>query len=399
MLRRSKIRSRFRGSWLLLCGLAFALLLAVGLTAWLYAGPASAQPGATCNPLEGHGQPGCHVGPTTATDTGTTGTTAGPETTDTSVPDAGPQPASDSSGPVLFVDENNCLSCHGDPLLAKQQPDGTSISLYVSAARLTGSIHRYQDCTTCHTTQPHDVPTELSKLSLAQKCGSCHQYQYSQYVGSVHGADVTSGNSDPASCTDCHSSDSSPHTIKRVLDQSASTYPKNIAQTCAKCHDDPQLMGKYGIVERVYDSYMRSFHGKVMSYSGDDEAIGKLNTATCVNCHGSHSIASTSDPDSPVAGMENLAKTCEQCHPGAGVEFASGFLGHKEADPGSDPQVYWGERFFYWFTRSVLGAGFLMVAMPVGRLVIDRVRGKGGSRGGVDETPEEKDETPEAKDE
>jgi hypothetical protein len=326
---------------------------------------------------------------TATSSTGTTGATNGsvpttssvPTTTGapttTEVPSAGPASAYDPSAPVLFVDQNNCLSCHGDPAFSKKRPDGTSISLYVDPAGLSHTVHRFQDCTTCHSSSPHEAQTPLTKLSLAEKCGSCHQYEYGQYIESVHGVPQASGNSDPATCTDCHSANSNPHNVVRVLDPLASTYPKNIAQTCAKCHDDPKLMGKYGIVEKVYDSYMRSFHGKAISLSGNSGAIEQLNTATCVNCHGSHNIALVSDPNSPVAGMENLAKTCEQCHPGAGVEFASGFLGHKEADPSFVPQVYWGEKFFFVFTRVILAGGVLMVVMPLGRMGVERIKRKG----------------------
>jgi hypothetical protein len=356
---------------------------------------------------------------TTASSTGTTGATTSsvppatsvpttsPAATTSSTPTTSPVPmaastpaadsetASDPSAPVLFVDQNNCLSCHGDPSLTKQQPDGTSVSLYVDAAGLSHTVHRFQDCTACHTSEPHEVQTPLNKMSLAQKCGSCHQYEYNQYVDSVHGMSQPNGNGDAATCVDCHSATSNPHNVVRVADPSASTYPKNVAQTCAKCHDNPQLMGKYGIVEKVYETYMRSFHGKAMELASDKVAIEQLSTATCVNCHGSHNIKLVTDPTSPVAGMENLAKTCEQCHPGAGPEFVSGFLGHKEADPGFVPQVFWGEKFFYWFTRAVLAGGVGLVAMPVGRMFIDRTRGKNGNNGeneGEDEPPESKEE-------
>ena len=390
--------------------------MAIGLAGWGFAGPATATPGQTCD-LGGGSQntPGCHVKATTTTkaptattakptsttkaSTGTTGaatstTASGTSTTGAttnsvpttgSVPSGGSEPPYDPTAPVLYVDRNDCLKCHSDPSLAKTRADGTSISLFVDTVVLPGSVHRYQDCTTCHTSNPHEVQTPLTKLSLAEKCGSCHEYQFGQYAGSVHGAPQFSGNSDPASCTDCHSANSNPHNVARVADPSASTYPKNIAQTCSKCHDDPELMGKYGIVEKVYDSYMRSFHGKAMDLSSDKVAIEQLSTATCVNCHGSHNIKFVDDPSSPVAGMDNLAKTCEQCHPGAGPEFASGFLGHREADSSSNPQVFWGERFFFIFTRVVLVGGVFLVAMPVGRLVVDRVKGKS-------EPPEKEDE-------
>jgi hypothetical protein len=348
------------------------------------AGPATAHPGNTCDPDPGHGRPGCHVGAASTTTTAaapvTPVTTTRPTPSTTMVPSVGPVLPSDPSAPRQYVDQSNCLSCHGDPnltdLMTKQRPDGTSVALYVDANGLQYSVHRFSDCTTCHSSKPHDTNSPLTKLSLAEKCGSCHQFEYNQYIKSVHGAPQKSGNADPATCTDCHSNTSSPHNIVRVLDPSATTYPKNIAQTCAKCHNDPKLMSKYGIVEKVYESYMNSFHGKNISLSGDAAALQQLNTATCVNCHGAHNISNVSDPNAPVAGMENLAKTCEQCHPGAGVEFAKGFLGHKEADPGHIPQVFWGERFFFVLTRVVLAGGVILVVAPLGRWGVDRVRGR-----------------------
>ncbi|MFH0916344.1 MAG: hypothetical protein V1912_07855 [bacterium] len=425
-------------------GLAFVVAAGIALAGWGFAGPATATPGMSCNPEPGHGSPGCHVGATTTTKAPTattkaptattakpTPTTAGASTATTnagtsttgattssvpttsstpstpttssvstasSVPSAGSALPSDPTAPLFFLDQNNCLDCHGDPSLTKKRADGTSVSLFVDAEVLPGSVHRYQDCTTCHSSNPHEVQTPLTKLSLAEKCGTCHDHQYGQYMSSVHGVPQPSGNSDPASCTDCHSATSNPHNVARVADPSASTYPKNIADTCAKCHDDPQLMGKYGIVEKVYDSYMRSFHGKTMELSSDKVAIEQLSTATCVNCHGAHNIQLVADPNSPVAGMDNLAKTCEQCHPGAGPQFASGFLGHKEADSRSNPQVFWGERFFFIFTRVVLAGGVFLVAMPVGRMVVDRLRGKDGSPENEDGPPENEDGPPENED-
>jgi hypothetical protein len=311
----------------------------------------------------------CHTAPAK------TSTSAAPGKS--TVPPVTAAPAPGPAVAISYLDQNNCLACHGNPSLTKKLADGTSISLYVNATELSQTVHRWEDCTTCHTIKPHDVPTPLTKLSLAQKCGTCHQYEYSQYLASIHGRQETAGNTDAATCTDCHSADSNPHNIIRVLDPSASTYPKNIAQTCAKCHNDPKLMGKYGIVEKVYDSYIQSFHGKAMQLASDKLAIQELNTATCVNCHGAHDVKAVNDPSSPVAGMDNLVKTCEQCHPGAGVKFASGFLGHKAADPTFLPQVYWGEKFFSILIRVVLAGGVLLVALTIGRWGVGRIVGEG----------------------
>ncbi len=361
-------------------------MLAIVLASWLYAGPASAHPSNSCDPEPGHGTPGCHVdvaattttagtnstAAVTATTSGgasTTEATVSPAASSSIVPNAGPVTPSDPNALQMFVDQNNCLSCHGDPsltgLMTKQRPDGSSIALYVDTAGSSNSVHRYKDCTACHGDKPHDVQTPLTKLSLSEKCGSCHEYEYAQYKTSVHGAPLQGGNSDPATCTDCHSATSNPHNVVRVLDPAASTYRKNIADTCAKCHDDPKLMDKYGIVEKVYASYMRSFHGKAMKLASDGAPIQQLDTATCVNCHGAHNITAVTDPNAPVAGMNNLLETCRTCHPDAGPEFVKGFLGHKAVNSDYLPQVYWGGRSFFIFSRVMLAGGVLIVATSI----------------------------------
>jgi hypothetical protein len=275
------------------------------------------------------------------------------------------------SNKAYALDENNCLSCHGNPELTKTTPKG-EVALYVSEKGVNTAAHRFIDCTTCHTTEPHRVSTPLNKLSLAEKCGTCHQYQHKLHLESVHGEQLLQGNPDVATCVDCHSPEANPHSVIRVLEYSAPAYKKNIAQTCANCHGNEDLMANYGIVEKVYESYMRSFHGKAMQLGTYE--ITQLDKATCTNCHGAHNIRSVSDPTSPVAGLDNLAKTCEQCHPGAGVEFASGFLGHKETSPENIPAAHYTEIVFTVLLTSVLAVGALIVLAAVIRFAANRWR-------------------------
>ncbi len=276
-----------------------------------------------------------------------------------------------ASNKTYALDENNCLSCHGNPELAKTTPKG-EVSLYVREKDVNTAAHRFIDCTTCHTVEPHGVPTPLNKLSLAEKCGTCHQYQHKLHLESVHGEQLLQGNPDVATCVDCHSPEANPHSVIRVLEYNAPAYKKNIAQTCAKCHGNEELMANYGIVEKVYESYMRSFHGKAMQLGTYE--ITQLDKATCTNCHGVHAIKSVGDPTSPVAGLGNLAKTCEQCHPGAGVEFASGFPGHKETSPENIPAAYYTEIIFTVLLTSVLFVGALIVVAAVIRFAANRWR-------------------------
>ena len=346
----------FRTASSVVCAAVAAVLLVVGLTTWAYTGPASADTGSASS--------------TTAV-TDITGTPLGASTTTSSTaPSVGPRRIIDPTASALYVDNNNCLACHGNAKMASElmnvtRPDGTSIALYVNPKDLENSVHRFNDCTVCHSSEPHDTQSALSKLSQAEKCGTCHQYEYKQYIGSVHGTPQKAGNSDPATCTDCHSTTSSPHNIVRVLDPGASTYPGNIAKTCAKCHDNGKLMGKYGIVEKVYDSYMRSFHGKAISLSGQGAALSQLNTATCTNCHGSHNISAVGNAANSVSGKQNLLKTCQGCHPTAGPEFVAGFPGHRVANSSYLPQVYWGGKLFYYFSRGLLGMGMLLVLSSI----------------------------------
>ncbi len=277
-----------------------------------------------------------------------------------------------SSSKTHALDENSCLSCHENPNLTKSSSNGEKISLFVSEELVNTAAHRFIDCTTCHTTEPHKVVTPLTKLSLAEKCGSCHQYQHKLHLESIHGEQLVQGNPDVATCVDCHSAEANPHSVIRVLEYNAPAYKKNIAQTCARCHSNGELMADYGIVEKVYESYMRSFHGKAMQLGTYE--ITQLDKATCTNCHGAHDIKDVSDPSSPVAGLDNLARTCEQCHPGAGVEFAGTFLGHKEASPENIPVAYYTEKLFITLFTTVVAFGALIVIMAVIRFTINRWR-------------------------
>jgi hypothetical protein len=265
---------------------------------------------------------------------------------------------------VSALDENNCLSCHSKSEAVKTNSEGNKISLRIAEADINGSAHKFVDCTSCHSTKPHDPTLDLSKLTSAEKCGSCHQYEYKEHLSSIHGQQLAQGNSDVATCVDCHSIKGEPHSVLHILDYNASTYTKNIAGTCAKCHNNEELMGKYGIVEKVYESYLRSYHGKALEMSSLE--ISQIaNTATCTNCHGSHNIKAVNDPTSPVLGMINLAQTCGLCHANASVEFAQGFLGHKEPSSSHIPVAFYVEGFFEYLFYVVMGFAVLVVIIAV----------------------------------
>jgi nitrate/TMAO reductase-like tetraheme cytochrome c subunit len=257
------------------------------------------------------------------------------------------------------LDGSNCLSCHAKLDVGKTTADGRNVSLIIKSADLDNSAHRYIDCAQCHPSNPHDGSVPLSKLASAKICGSCHLFEYQQFASSIHGQQLQQGNTDVPTCVDCHSANGDPHSILRVLDPASTIYKKNIAETCGSCHNNQDLMDGYGIVENVYETYMQSFHGKSIALSSDQ--LTKLNAATCTNCHGVHNIKPVNDPTAPVAGMDNLVQTCNQCHPGAGAEFVKGFLGHKQASPSFVPVAHYVEKSFGVLTYSVIGLGAVIV--------------------------------------
>ncbi|MDP2954346.1 MAG: hypothetical protein Q8O76_13660 [Chloroflexota bacterium] len=277
-------------------------------------------------------------------------------------------------GTASALDKRQCLACHGVTTLKKGSSSGPEVSLFVNAKALDASAHRYTDCTTCHTQEPHAEKTS-PRPSLSRRCGTCHEYQMELHETSIHAGSQAQENLTVASCVDCHSTDGTPHGIQRVLSYDSPAYLKKIAQTCTRCHGDERLMRSYGSVEKTYETYMRSFHGRAIMLGSND--LTKLNAATCTSCHGTHDIKKAEDPASPVSSLSNLARTCEQCHPGAGVNFAASFMGHREASPENFPLVYFAERFFTFLFATVVAFGIFLVGMKVILFAMSRIRGEG----------------------
>jgi predicted CXXCH cytochrome family protein len=81
-----------------------------------------------------------------------------------------------------------------------------------------------------------------------------------------------------------------------------------IAPLCARCHADASYMRQFAPQVRVdqFAQYLTSVHGQQM-------ARGRVEVATCSDCHQAHGILQVRDARSPVA-PSNVAKTCARCH-------------------------------------------------------------------------------------
>ena len=290
-----------------------------------------------------------------------TGNTSGAAAQTGATAQASPDPVAASAA---------CRTCHNTPEFAMVSQASPATAPSTKAGPEWEYAHQFIPCVTCHQGNPH-TGTPVTKVSIADACGRCHVQERVDHQKSIHGQSLAAGGKDAATCIDCHSTENTPHSITRVLSPQSPTYPTSIAFTCAKCHAKTEIMQKYGVPTDVYSTYMATFHGKDNVLS-PYEITQHSRAATCIDCHGYHDIKSANDPTSPVT-KANLPTTCDRCHPGAGAEFAAGWLGHTEATPQQFPAVYFAERFFFVLTTSVLTFGFIfMVALELGSWIIRR---------------------------
>ncbi len=239
----------------------------------------------------------------------------------------------------------DCLACHADKNLTAEVA-GQSVSFYVDAAQLKGSVHAALQCTDCHagikaiphaeTLPPvkcqacHGSAARAFRASVHGRpggpqlncwachgthniqpgvtlgiapCRQCHASTVTAYMDSVHGRAVARGIKEAAICTDCHGT---VHTLRPQSDPAAPTNRKNMAATCGRCHADRTLVARFQIpIPEAFQLYEKSVHSRAVAQG--------LPAATCNNCHRSHDILRATNPRSSIF-RENLPATCGRCH-------------------------------------------------------------------------------------
>lgn len=338
---------------------------------------------------------------------------------------ATPASAQDGTPPT----NEYCLSCHNNSDLSLTLPSGEQVSLYVPQDSLTHSVHApiditcqqchtdiqtfphppiqaqnareltqemYQACQGCHDDKytltqdsyhaqaaasgnpeapvctdchgAHEIkPPSTPRALISQTCGQCHTDIYNTYKNSIHGkALIEEGNPDVPVCTDCHG-------VHNIQDPRTQEFRVREPELCAKCHADPELMGKYGISADVYSIYSTSWHGVEVSVFETKWPALQRHSAICTDCHGTHDILPTENPSSRVNAM-NLLATCQQCHPGAGPDWTGAWTGHHEVSLERTPFVFYTQAFYNYLTPFVLWASALYVLLQFIRATVARVR-------------------------
>jgi len=243
---------------------------------------------------------------------------------------------SDPRAPTYHLNlPRTCAACHADPELAKRHniAVGAVYQLYMDsihgrAVTRSGLLvaANCSDCHGAHDIKPHTAPTSrVFRANVPGTCGACHAGVLKDYAQSIHGREAARGSARAPVCTDCHSA----HQIRRT---EAAPWQLDVIRECGTCHAESLR------------TYRDTFHGKVTT-------LGFARVAKCADCHGSHTIQSTSDPRSAVASA-NIVATCRQCHLAATPKFTQ-FQPH--ADPTN--RARFPGLYYVWLFMTLLLVG------------------------------------------
>ncbi len=234
--------------------------------------------------------------------------------------------AADSAGSGAAEPEappSSCVQCHGQADLM-----GDEAAAVVRDHRRSVHGEMGLGCQDCHGGDPD--PALAQDMSAAMDpahepdpfrgapsprevpglCGGCHgdvAYmkrfeasprvdQLEEYWTSRHGELLRGGDTRVATCVSCHGS----HLVLRPDDNESRVYPTRVAETCAGCHADPELMAARGLPIDQYPQWRRSVHAAALLERED------LSAPTCNDCHGNHGARPP--------GIESIAFVCGQCH-------------------------------------------------------------------------------------
>lgn len=181
-----------------------------------------------------------------------------------------------------------------------------------------------------------------------------YPFQYAEWAASIHGQTYLSGDSNAATCNDCHDDPLSEDIL-------AADFRLDIPWRCARCHDDNELMAEYEIADDVVETYLADFHGTTIAYYrvADPEVL--RDEAICSDCHGSHAIYPAEDERSTISEV-NLQYTCQKCHTGAEEAFTSAY-GHyrpiQSPVSSSDTMIVFIVKLFYQALIPVTLGGML----------------------------------------
>lgn len=274
---------------------------------------------------------------------------------------------------LLAQSKDDCLICHADNSLTMEKK-GRQISLYVDDKVLDKSPHKKLVCIACHTGfDPESMPHKTKIESV--NCMTCHKEANIKHQFHPQMAQASGRNGSPdVSCKQCHGA----HNVLRIKDPASSFHPSRLSETCGKCHqkvsetfnasehgkalaesvkgapdcllchtkditkvhgertkadvkvaqekiclschhDDPNVRARIAPTAGFIAAYEKSVHGASL-LKGNEKA------ANCVDCHGSHDMKKSLDPEAHV-NKAHIVETCGHCHTDIAKEYSESVHG------------------------------------------------------------------------
>ncbi len=270
------------------------------------------------------------------------------------------EPPADSHRDLQVHYSHSCANCHTDQ--AMQEVD--SIHAQLQAAGVDEAAV-CADCHGSHNVQPinQEKHPEVSPTASAEICKQCHSVIHGQFVDSVHGEALLTGNPDVPTCITCHPAHTA--TDPRTLE-----FRLQSPEMCGDCHADQALMAKYGISTDVFDTYVADFHGTTVMLFEKTHPGQPTNKAVCIDCHGVHDIA----PATRDSGLiqANILPRCQECHPDATSNFAASWLGHYAPNFETAPLVTTVTWFYRILIPLVVGFFVVYIGLDAFRHIKDR---------------------------
>lgn len=222
-----------------------------------------------------------------------------------------------------------CQVCHGNFgfMQGQRETPARDSALLVTDELVEPSVHGPLPCIACHPGYGEGYPHDVDRT--ARPCGDCHASAGRAWAGSVHAANVAE-RGDAASCVDCHGS----HRVFPPDDRRSSVHALNVAETCARCHADPEIVGEYfatpdeATARHAVSRYFETVHGTALTESG------LVVSATCDDCHRSHDILPADSAGSSVH-RSHISETCGACHLGILEVFEASAHGAALREEGS----------------------------------------------------------------
>lgn len=317
-------------------------------------------------------------------------------------------------GQAIAADVGNCLLCHKYPGLSRIDENGAFRLLFINEPTFTNSVHAKVKCEDCHT-EINKIPHyDVKKVDCLTQChiqepSSEEKFSHKEVATflskSVHGAKDKNDQpkkypQDLPNCKNCHDNPLyrplsffkrvQPGISEKALGRCRVCHkkddfifrfynhvttrlhkirnPKNIAEMCGRCHDDPQISTRHGLASQAAYSYGETFHGKAAGFL--DERI-----PDCLDCHvepgkSVHQMLSHKDALAPTNPINKISICAtEVCHPKATRKMAR-YQVHSAFDRVLNPDQYYFRVFFILLTGgTLLPLLALMLLDQVHRLV------------------------------